>query len=153
MSPLKLQKLLYFAHGWHLAIVDAPLLDEHVEAWQFGPVVPSVYHEFKNFGNIPITGSRFKAPTRVLVDGKSAVRVVPLVLDFQNPDACKAKPIIDRVWSVYKAFTPIQLSSMTHQPDSPWDKAWKGSGGRRGTDIDDEAIKEYFKGLLTKGAA
>ena len=55
ITPLKLQKLIYFAHGWHLAIRDQPLIDELVEAWEYGPVIPNVYHEFKVFGNQPIT--------------------------------------------------------------------------------------------------
>ena len=37
LSPMKLQKLIYFAHGWHLAVFDAPLLDEEVQAWDYGP--------------------------------------------------------------------------------------------------------------------
>jgi len=55
LTPLKLQKLIYYAHGWHLALRDQPLIDELIEAWEYGPVVPNVYHEFKEFGNQPIT--------------------------------------------------------------------------------------------------
>src|SRR5208282_4587731 len=51
VDPLKLQKLVYFAHGWHLALRDQPLIDELVEAWDYGPVVPSLYHQFKRYGN------------------------------------------------------------------------------------------------------
>ena len=57
LTPLKLQKLLYFAHGWHL-VLDSdgdPLLDEDIEAWKYGPVVPSIYHKFKEFRNNPET--------------------------------------------------------------------------------------------------
>lgn len=44
ISPLKLQKLIYMAHGWHLALLDKPLVeDEAPEAWKFGPVFASVY--------------------------------------------------------------------------------------------------------------
>ena len=69
LTPLKLQKLIYYAHGWHLAIRNAPLIDEVIEAWEYGPVVPNVYHEFKKFGNRPIptgtVGTMFEMfPTR-----------------------------------------------------------------------------------------
>ena len=51
LSPMKIQKLVYFAHGWYLALYDEPLLDEKIEAWRYGPVVPSLYHEFKRYGS------------------------------------------------------------------------------------------------------
>ena len=49
ITPLKIQKLVYIAHGWHLAIYEEPLIVELVEAWKWGPVIPLLYHEFKNF--------------------------------------------------------------------------------------------------------
>src|SRR4051812_39910789 len=54
ISPLKLQKLVYFAHGWYLALAGKPLIEERVQAWQFGPVIPTLYREFKRYGNSPI---------------------------------------------------------------------------------------------------
>ena len=51
VSPMKLQKLVYFAHGWHLAIHNRPLVNEQVEAWKFGPVFSDLYHQIKSFGN------------------------------------------------------------------------------------------------------
>lgn len=55
ISHLKLQKLVYISHGWYLGIFDKPLItDEYVEAWKYGPVFPSLYHEFKMFGSKPI---------------------------------------------------------------------------------------------------
>jgi len=44
---MKLQKLVYYAHGWHLALNNEPLIDEQVECWQYGPVISSLFHEFK----------------------------------------------------------------------------------------------------------
>ena len=55
LNPMKLQKLVYIAHGWHLAIRRRPLIRESVEAWKYGPVIADLYHEFKKFGNMPIT--------------------------------------------------------------------------------------------------
>ena len=54
MTQLKLIKLVYIAYGWVLAVLDKKLFNEGIEAWQHGPVIPSVYHEFKDFGNRPI---------------------------------------------------------------------------------------------------
>src|SRR4051812_7192136 len=53
-SNLKLQKLLYYAQGVNLALRDAPLFDDKIEAWQHGPVSPPVYHEYKSHGGDPI---------------------------------------------------------------------------------------------------
>ena len=47
VTNLSLNKLLYFAQGHSLAENGKPLFDEPIEAWQYGPVVPSVYHTFK----------------------------------------------------------------------------------------------------------
>lgn len=47
ISNLKLQKLLYYMQGFHLAYFDTPLFDDDIEAWMYGPVVPCVYNHFK----------------------------------------------------------------------------------------------------------
>lgn len=54
VSNLKLQKLLYYAQGFHLAMTGRPLFDEPIQAWMHGPVVPAVYHAFKVYGSGPI---------------------------------------------------------------------------------------------------
>jgi uncharacterized phage-associated protein len=41
LTPMKLQKLLYLAHGYYVAITGQPLIDEDFEAWKYGPVAPS----------------------------------------------------------------------------------------------------------------
>ena len=84
VDPLKLQKLIYFAHGWHLAVTGEPLLDENVEAWPYGPVVPTVYHEFKKDGNSTIAGPA------TIFDGKEWV--IPRITD---PSALS---VLEKVW-------------------------------------------------------
>ena len=51
ISNLKLQKLVYYAQGFHLALFDRPLFNEEVKAWMHGPVVPDLYHEYKIYGS------------------------------------------------------------------------------------------------------
>jgi uncharacterized phage-associated protein len=50
ISNLKLQKLLYYAQGFHLALYDEPLFPEAIEAWTHGPVVPDLYRHYKKYG-------------------------------------------------------------------------------------------------------
>lgn len=53
-EPLKLQKLLYFAQGFSYAFYDKELFNDDFEAWVHGPVIPSIYHEYKSYEYNPI---------------------------------------------------------------------------------------------------
>ena len=134
LTPMKLQKLVYFAHGWYLALKDKPLLSEQVQAWSYGPVIPSLYHEFKVYGNGPITN------TARAWDGEEYSEI-----RLGDPEV---KAILSRVWDVYERYTAIQLSKMTHQEGSPWDITWKQCQGRKRTPIPDDLIRDYFKAQL-----
>ena len=57
MTPMKLIKLVYIAHGWSLGLYNKTLINEQPQAWKFGPVIPSLYDEFKEFGNKKIERS------------------------------------------------------------------------------------------------
>ena len=64
LDPMKLQKLIYFAHGWHLALTSKPLINEHPEAWAYGPVIPSIYHRFKKYGRDAVQNRLVLGPSR-----------------------------------------------------------------------------------------
>lgn len=144
ISQMKLQKLIYFAHGWSLALRNEPLINESVEAWKYGPVVPTIYHLFKNYGNGPITKLQ-----------KDFFGETPIVEDHATTD------ILDIVWELYSDLSPIQLSNITHELHSPWHQTVReflerGKEIPKGKDIDDMVIAEYFNqklqevGTLTK---
>jgi uncharacterized phage-associated protein len=144
VTPMQLLKLVYFAYGWYWAFADDRLLDERVQAWKYGPVVPSVYHEFKSFGNEPIDSFATEwelSPS----GGKLSFRVeepkIPECDEFP-------RKLIRRVWDVYKGYSAIQLSRMTHEPGTPW--AETPNREVKGTAIDDNKIKEYFLRLKQK---
>lgn len=51
LTPMKVQKLLFYTQSWYLRFNNgAPLFDDNFERWKFGPVVPSIYHELKPYG-------------------------------------------------------------------------------------------------------
>jgi uncharacterized phage-associated protein len=135
LGPMKIQKLVYYAHGWNLAINDAPLINEYVEAWEYGPVIPSVYHAFKKYGSGAITEKGSKV---ALVDHNTIQFITPTVSDAETLD------LLNVVWDGYGDLSAIQLSNLTHEPGSPWSQTHAKSPGRKGVDIPDELIKEYF---------
>ncbi len=152
LTPLKLQKLVYFAHGWNLALKGEPLIDEQVEAWTHGPVIPSLYFAFRNHGNQPIDAKYVDVEYAYAMDGTPFVRSrhEPSLRDHPGQEAY-TRSLLDRIWEVYGHCTASQLSTMTHQPGTPWDTVVKKWGGKvpRGTDISMESIKAYFEELAS----
>lgn len=157
LDALKLQKLVYFAHGWHLAIKDQPLIDEQVEAWSFGPVIRSLYREFRNDGNRPIRSRAMDIDMMKDVEtGEIYDRVIEPSVNDGSGDAEFTRSLLNRVWEVYGEYTGIQLSNMTHEPNSPWYKVfYETYGGHppKGTDIPAEMIRDYFVSIAHSRAA
>lgn len=133
LSPMKLQKLVYYAMGWFAGHTGKPLVNEAVEAWQYGPVFPSLYHEFKGFGSGTITRKATE------FDNGFQLREVP------TPEDPNVRAFLDNVWSSYGKYTGIALSEMTHADGSPWDQTWRSANGVRNADIPFELISSHFK--------
>lgn len=140
LSLMKLQKLIYFAHGWYLAITEKPLINERVEAWKYGPIIPSIYHEFKRFGNNPITSHATS------LDLENCCLFEPHI----PKEDSFVRSLIHKIWDVYGGLTATQLSNMTHLPKTPWMQIWGLNGVPKGTDIDDNLIKQYFISVAEK---
>lgn len=124
LSPMKLQKLMYFAQAWHLKVLKEPLLDDHFARWQHGPVIPSIYHEFKAFGWNPI--NRFATTLSVGADGDFAMNV-PMI-PSEDKDTWG---LIGAIIKKYGHLPATALSELTHKDGS----AWKNGGGSNGTVI------------------
>lgn len=138
LDQMKLQKLVYITHGWNLAINGQPLITDEIEAWQYGPVIPILYEEFKNCGRNNIT------------DYATDVQIEENDLEFSfarpqvNSDDTNTKQLAQKIWDIYGQYTGPQLSNLTHMPDTPWDKIYQVDP--KGT-IDNQLIKEHFEGL------
>ena len=126
-TPMHALKLVYLSHGWMLGIHDQPLINEPIEAWTYGPVVPSIYHRYKSFGGDPIT-------------------VVPVDRSDQLADDQLAL-IREVVWA-YRDYTAGQLSNITHQPGTPWDIVRRESGV--GAIIPNELIQGHYRRLAQR---
>ena len=130
LTPMKLQKLLYFAQAWHLKVTDGTLLlDDNFVRWQYGPVIPAVYHEFKAFGYQPINS---KATTLAL-DGEGYIAHIPVIPE----DDKNTWGLVDAIIHRYGKFDAQTLSNMTHLDGS----AWASGGCGDGSGITAEAIK------------
>ena len=147
ITPLKMQKLVYVSHGWNLAIHEGPLVKERVEAWKWGPVIETVYHEFKQYGRAPI--SEFAYEYDVDIDENGDYYVVRERPDLYDKES---KDLVNKVWDVYKRYTGIQLVNWSHEDNSPWDKARKRKHGEGNPVIDDKDILEYFSQMANDNA-
>lgn len=110
ISPMKLQKLMYYVCRDYVKETGEMPIDEWFEVWQYGPVLSSVYNEFKVFGAKPITSFAKDAT------GKSYS-----VNEDANP---VLSGIIDVVWAKYKRLSGIDLSKKTHKQESGWYRAY-----------------------------
>ncbi len=154
LSPTKLQKLVYYAHGWYLALTGEPLLDEPIKGWLYGPVVNSIYREFRRFGTGDIT-TRATVPVMTLGDNGSSHHEVQVtnIDDFSTTDQ-SVKLFLDRIWEIYGRYTGSRLSNQTHEPGTPWSEvAARYPGGvPRRVIIPDDRIEEYFRSHLVTEA-
>ncbi|MFM9978770.1 MAG: Panacea domain-containing protein [Sphingomonadaceae bacterium] len=127
LTPMQLIKLAYIAHGFSLAIKNRPLLDEPVEAWRYGPVIPSLYQKLKSFGN----GGVDRRISSIFVSETLASEDVEL---------------IDAVYGKYGNLTGGQLSFLTHKKGTPWSDAY--TPGEFGIALDDSNIRRHYADLM-----
>lgn len=126
VTPLKLLKLVYIAHGWLFPYLREPLLAEPAQAWQYGPVVPSLYHAVSRFRASPITELVPDTDPQALSD--------------------EASSLIESVYNTYSRYSGTQLSNMTHMSDTPWSEAWNARG--RNAIIPNDRIAAHYQHLL-----
>jgi uncharacterized phage-associated protein len=118
VTNLKLQKLLYYIQGFHLAIYDQPLFSENILAWEHGPVVKEIYTIFNQYGaeSIPVPDEEIN------------------LTQLQ-------KDLVVEVWKVYGQFSAWRLRDMTHN-EAPWQET------ERNHVISHEILKSFFKPLV-----
>ena len=126
ITPLQLIKLAYLTHGWHLAFFDKPLFSDQVEAWPYGPVIPSLYSKVKDFRGNPINTELFSDE----------------VGDFEI--SSNHEKVINQVMQIYGKYDGIQLSTLTHREGTPWSNTIQGAV------IPNELIKKHFDEMVSQ---
>ena len=116
ISNLKLQKLLYYAQGCYLAFYNEPLFDDDLVAWEHGPVVESVYHEYKNNGG----------------------RGIENFGNIQEVYTTDEEATLKTMYDNFARYSAWGLRDMTHH-ERPWQETLKNNI------ISKELVKEYFK--------
>ena len=122
ISNLKLQKLVYYAQGFYLALHGKPLFSETIEAWMHGPVIPELYHLYKEYGSGPIPK--------------------PLDVDFSRYDI-EVKTLLDEIYVTYGQYSAWKLRELTHE-----EPTWKNNYFSADKIISCPELTNYFRTLI-----
>lgn len=137
ISNLKLQKILYFIQAYFLTnkIDNSPCFDEKIEAWDFGPVVPKAYHEYKQYGSgdIPTVDSYIWFDEEDIWNFKRVKFKDNIIKD-------EDKKLIDKVIDMFSDYSATDLVSLTHR-QLPWINAY---APYQNNEITIDSIREYF---------
>ena len=135
ISNLKLQKILYFVQAFFLISTPEQCFKEKIEAWEFGPVVPVAYREYKQFGgcNIPKINSYIEMDFENMWNSKIKKYDGSIIAD-------KDKERIKAVVNKFADYTATDLVRLTHN-QAPWKDAYIP---HMNNEITTRAIKEYF---------
>lgn len=132
LTPMKLQKLMFYAHSWHLKIYGEPLVDDFFAKWPYGPVIPSLYHEVKNYRSGVITSMIGNLEWR----GSDPTIVTPTI----PKQDVRTNELIERIVGAYGPLRGTQLSYLTHEPGTAWSLA-----GAEGSVIPNDLMKDTIK--------
>jgi len=120
ITNLKLQKLLYYAQGFHLALFEDELYNETIEAWMHGPVCPEAYQLYKKYGSNIIPCDECNE-------------------DFENIFSSDQIELLDEVYEIFGQFSGWKLRDMTHEEPTWLDNKDMAN------EISKSEMKEYFK--------
>jgi uncharacterized phage-associated protein len=132
-AQMQLQKLTYIAHGWNLAINGKPLVASPPEAWDNGPVFREIWDHIRDYG--------YRGPHCTLVDPFTQAEI------REQLDADE-QAVIDHVWNKYKDQSGVALSRLTHQPGTPWSKAYEI---RQNAPLSNDDIRQHYIDLALAG--
>lgn len=122
INSLKIQKLVYLAHGWNLGVNDCPLIPESFEAWRRGPILPPLEDRLKSFGDDNITEE----------------------LCSENIDDAFINSFLEFIWDRYSELSASELELITSKKGSPWDITVKSCNNTFETKIPNEIMRCFY---------
>ena len=131
LDPLQINKIAFFCHGWSVGVNRKPLISETIEAWRWGPVIPSIYQTFRMFGELPVTYNVF-----LKLENVNATSI-----DFSKEETAIMDPVID----YYSQYVGGVLIGITHEDGSPWQQCWVEG---MNNPIPNNLIEEYYRNKL-----
>ena len=132
LTNMQLQKLVYIAHGYSLAILHKPLVRQKVEAWRYGPVIPVLYEALRQYGSGYVTEAINFLPNEKLSETDHTLMVT--------------------VSNAYSRFSGTQLATMTHRENTPWHEVYNPHAFFNNSDIPDPLIEAHYTTLLNERA-
>lgn len=128
INMTKIQKLLYIAYGLYLAVSNARLVNEHPQAWPYGPVFPTTRNKLLriNIHAISLEEEDFK--------------------ELKEDDELQG--LINLVFRSFGDWSASELTEWSHKPDSPWEHTVNVEGFKWGNQMDDYDIMTYFKSII-----
>lgn len=133
ISNIQLIKMLYIAQGLSLALLDKEIFDDdRIEAWKYGPVIPSIYHEFKHFTDKPIAAKSIQLRN----DETGTEPEAPVLKDKRE------KQVVRLTWQLYADVSPEELIRVTHKSGTPWDIVYEP---KMNNIIPNHLIRLYYK--------
>ena len=139
ISNLKLQKILYFIQAYFLCSSygdsPSPCFYESIEAWDFGPVVPEAYHEYKQYRS-----SSIPTVTSYMSFDEEDMWNISMVPYDDNIIQSEDKEKINAVVDMFAKYSATDLVTLTHN-QAPWRDAYVSRSNR---EITIESIRRYF---------
>ena len=130
ITPLALQKLLYYSQAFYKIFNEDYLFSNDCEAWVHGPVYRKIYYKYKNHGYNPIEEN----------------------IEYKNIELTQIeKEVLDNVITNLGCYSGKILEKMTHI-EMPWRITRKGLSNDELSDkiIEKQLISEYFHDIKDK---
>ncbi len=132
VTKMQLIKLVYLAHGWSLAFLEKPIVNDTPEAWKLGPVYPKLYNK--------LSGYTSQSVNKLIADEETNIPYTA------NELSGGEKALIKNVTTSYGKYGAFVLSDMTHKDGTPWSKTYQNGIGLY-KPIPENILAEYYKKL------
>lgn len=140
LTNLKLQKILFFVNGIYYSEKDEVLFAEEMRAWEYGPIIPEIYYEFKRFGSSSLNKTKSYIFDPEIGD----------ILIKEIPSTNNEYKVIEALSRLFFIQSASDLVNMSHRGDSPWSRYFDSQhiGGKE--IIFEDKDKKFFNKIANE---